>query len=153
MVCRSEANDLALRISESVTGHSHCISLTGWVFLSLPLILPLLLFLCRCYHGHLQWLRSLTGDYPSSDCSQVSSLSLPHLSLHLSPPQAPTPDVYRGRFRDLDTAGRQYAEEVQKVIDQQLAQGKTISCFIHESVMTHAGMVQLPGEFLSTVYR
>ena len=27
--CRSEANDLALRIAEVVTGHSHCISISG----------------------------------------------------------------------------------------------------------------------------
>ncbi|CAI8014127.1 Ethanolamine-phosphate phospho-lyase [Geodia barretti] len=115
---RSEANDLALRIAEVATGHTHAISITG------------------CYHGHLQSLTALRGDYPSSDCSQ-----------------APTPDMYRGKYRDIETAARQYAGEVQHIIDRQTADGKHISCFIHETVLTHAGMIHLPRGYLPAVYK
>ena len=63
------------------------------------------------------------------------------------------PDVYRGKYRDPETAGRQYAEEVRRIIAEQHVQNKTISAFIHETIMTHAGMIPLPQGFLQEVYR
>ena len=38
--------------------------------------------------------------------------------------QAPLPDVYRGKYRDPETAGQLYAEEVKKLIDQAHSKGK-----------------------------
>ena len=40
--------------------------------------------------------------------------------------QAPLPDVYRGKYRDPETAGQLYAEEVKKLIDQAHSQGKKV---------------------------
>ena len=40
--------------------------------------------------------------------------------------QAPLPDVYRGKYRDPETAGLLYAEEVKKLIDQAHSKGKKV---------------------------
>ena len=42
--------------------------------------------------------------------------------------QAPLPDVYRGKYRDPETAGQLYAEEVKKLIDQAHSKGKKVLC-------------------------
>ena len=50
--------------------------------------------------------------------------------------QAPTPDPYRGKYRNPDTAGQQYADEVKKIIDSAGEKGKKVrSCDLWEIVM------------------
>ena len=47
----------------------------------------------------------------------------------------------------------QYAGEIQKIVDRQAAENKRIASFIHESVMSHAGMVVFPEGFLQFAYK
>jgi ethanolamine-phosphate phospho-lyase len=94
--------------------------------------------LAGCYHGHLKDLRALSKDTATPTNSSCI---------------APTPDVYRGQYRDPKTAGVQYAGEIQKIIDCQTAEKKEIASFIHESVMFHAGMVVFPEGFLQAAYK
>ena len=42
--------------------------------------------------------------------------------------QAPLPDVYRGKYKDPETAGQLYAEEVKKLIDQAHSKGRKVLC-------------------------
>lgn len=67
--------------------------------------------------------------------------------------KAPTPDVYRGPFRDPESAGRHYAEEVQKIIEHQKTLNRGVAAFIHESVMCNAGVIFFPKGFLQTAYK
>ena len=41
--------------------------------------------------------------------------------------QAPLPDVYRGKYRDPETAGQLYAEEVKVLIDQAHNKGRKVT--------------------------
>ena len=40
--------------------------------------------------------------------------------------KAPLPDPYRGLYRNPETAGQQYADEVKKIIDRATEQGKKV---------------------------
>lgn len=60
--------------------------------------------------------------------------------------------MYRGPYRDPETAGKKYAEEVEKIIEHQKSLNKGIAAFIHESVMCNAGIIYFPKEFLQTAY-
>lgn len=47
----------------------------------------------------------------------------------------------------------EYGNEIQKIIDHQLSENKTIASFIHETVMTNAGMILPPNDFLKETYK
>ena len=52
--------------------------------------------------------------------------------------QAPLPDVYRGKYRDPETAGQLYAEEVKELIDQAHSKGrKVLIVFLHHTWKMH----------------
>lgn len=56
--------------------------------------------------------------------------------------QAPTPDPYRGKYRNPDTAGQQYADEVKKIIDSATEKGKKVwSCDLQETVICPMAVV------------
>ena len=61
--------------------------------------------------------------------------------------------MYRGKFKDSETAGGQYAREVEKIVEGLVTEGKSPCCFIHETVITNSGMCLLPQGYLAPVYR
>lgn len=61
--------------------------------------------------------------------------------------------MYRGQYRDPETAGEQYTGQIQKIIDCQKSQNRRIASFIHESVMCHAGVIYFPKGFLQAAYK
>lgn len=56
-------------------------------------------------------------------------------------------------YRDPETAGKEYAEEVQKIIKRQQSQNRGVAAFIHESVMSNAGIIYFPNGFLQAAYK
>lgn len=59
--------------------------------------------------------------------------------------QAPTPDPYRGKYRNPNTAGQQYADEVKKIIDSATEKGKKVwSCDLQETVICPMAVVMWP---------
>ena len=63
------------------------------------------------------------------------------------------PDVYRGKHQNPETAGELYAEEIQKIIEQQQAENNSCAAFIHESIICCGGVIFLPDGFLEAAYR
>lgn len=67
--------------------------------------------------------------------------------------QASLPDVYRGQYRDPETAGPLYALEVKQILEEQKKKGKEVGVFIHESMLSCAGQIILPKGYLEDVYK
>ena len=63
------------------------------------------------------------------------------------------PDIYRSEYRNMETAGILYANEVQNLIDGAIMNNKTISCFISEAFPSSAGQLVLPKGYLQAVYK
>lgn len=61
--------------------------------------------------------------------------------------------MYRGKYRDKDTAGPLYAEEVKEILDAQREKGKEVAAFIHESMLSCAGQIIPPKGYLTEVYK
>lgn len=61
--------------------------------------------------------------------------------------------MYRGLYRDPETAGKQYADEIKKIIERQKSLNKGVAAFIHESVMCNSGVIYFPKDFLQTTYK
>ncbi len=67
---------------------------------------------------------------------------------------APMPDTYRGPYRRDDAqAGLKYAQAVAEIIERIGAQGRQLSAFIGESVLSCGGQIVLPDGYLNEVYR
>ncbi len=122
----SEANELALRIARTATHATDVMVLqTG-------------------YHGNTQ------------GCIEVSSYKFDGPGGSGAPPHVhvvPTPDVYRGQYRNPDAAAQQYVAEVQKILNGLAMQGKQLAAFIFESIMSCAGQIVLPSGFLAAACR
>ncbi|HWQ36551.1 MAG TPA: aminotransferase class III-fold pyridoxal phosphate-dependent enzyme [Blastocatellia bacterium] len=68
--------------------------------------------------------------------------------------KAPMPDTYRGPYRRDDAqAGIKYAQAVAEIIERIGAQGRQLSAFICESMLSCGGQIVLPDGYLSEVYR
>jgi 4-aminobutyrate aminotransferase-like enzyme len=71
--------------------------------------------------------------------------------------QVPSPDVYRGKYTDVNSAGEdlgvKYAGEVQAAIEAAEADGRKIAAFLSESLQSCAGQILPPAGYLSAVYR
>ena len=61
--------------------------------------------------------------------------------------QAPLPDCYRGQYTAPETAGKQYADDLTKLVE-----GKPVSAFIHQSIITGSNVVP-PANYLQNVYK
>ena len=88
----SEANELALRMAEAVTGNNNTIVLD------------------HAYHGNTS---SLINISPYKFNSMGGNGKPEHVQV------VPMPDLNRGEFKDPETAGNQYAEKVQEAIIKQ----------------------------------
>jgi ethanolamine-phosphate phospho-lyase len=71
--------------------------------------------------------------------------------------QASSPDVYRGKYRDVDLPGsdlgNMYADEICGIIKKAHDDGRSIAAFIAESIQSCGGQIIPPDNYLRNVYR
>ncbi len=123
----SEANDLALRLARTHTGHFDAIVVDG------------------AYHGtttSVMELSSYKFDGPGGT----------GVSQHVQ--SVPTPDVYRGPIKASDpAAGPKYARDVLQALQRARAQGRQVAAFFCESMLSCGGQVILPEGYLRETFR
>ncbi|XP_024144258.1 ethanolamine-phosphate phospho-lyase isoform X2 [Oryzias melastigma] len=121
----SEANDLALRLAWQYTGHKDIITLEN------------------AYHGHVSSLIDIS-PYKFQQLSGAEQSQFVHV--------APSPDVYRGKYRsDHVDPATAYADEVRDIIDQTHKKGGKIAAFIAESLQSCGGQVIPPKGYFQQV--
>ena len=120
----SEANELALRMTQVFSGEQDMIAMEVG------------------YHGN-------TGA-----CINVSSYKFDGDGGNGAPEYThivPLPDRYRGIYQGEGT-GMQYAAHVQTCIDDIKAKGRSLAGFICESIISCGGQIELPENFLKRAY-
>ena len=123
----SEANELALRIARAHTGRRDLIVLEG------------------AYHGHTTTLIDIS-PYKHGGAGGEGAPEWVHT--------APVADVYRGPYKAGDKkAGRKYAQEVQRVIEEIETGGRGLCGFIAESCPSVGGQIVFPQGYLEGVYK
>ncbi|XP_037335427.2 ethanolamine-phosphate phospho-lyase [Pungitius pungitius] len=121
----SEANDLALRLAWQYTGHKDIITLEN------------------AYHGHVSSLIDIS-PYKFQHLSDAKK----NQSVHV----APSPDVYRGKYRaDHPDPASAYADEVKDMIHGVHEKGGKIAAFIAESLQSCGGQVIPPTGYFQQV--
>ncbi|KAK9524666.1 hypothetical protein VZT92_017037 [Zoarces viviparus] len=120
----SEANDLALRLAWQYTGHKDIITLEN------------------AYHGHVSSLIDISPyKFHQSDAEHNQSVHV-----------APSPDVYRGKYRaDHPDPASAYADEVKDMIHGVHGKGGKIAAFIAESLQSCGGQVIPPVGYFQQV--
>ena len=64
------------------------------------------------------------------------------------------PDVYRGEYKShYSDAGKKYADDVKKTIQKIQNEGKGVAAFIFESIMSCAGQIVFPKNYLQEAFR
>lgn len=61
--------------------------------------------------------------------------------------------MYRGKYRDKETAGSLYAQEIKETLEAQKKKGEEVAVYIHESMLSCAGQIIPPKGYLSDVYK
>jgi 4-aminobutyrate aminotransferase-like enzyme/Ser/Thr protein kinase RdoA (MazF antagonist) len=123
----SEATELALRLARAHTGQRDLIVSDG------------------AYHGNTNTLIEIS-PYKSEGPGGNGLAPWAH--------KAPMPDVYRGLYKADDAeAGRKYAQLIQPLIDRIQAEGRGLSGFIIESLLSCGGQIVLPPGYLAEAYR
>ncbi len=122
----SEANELAMRMMRCVTGAKDLIVLEG------------------AYHGHTSGLIDIS-PYKHDGPGGAGGPSWVHT--------APIADVFRGEFRDPQTAGKKYAEKLGQICEEIKKSGRGLSGFIAESCPSVGGQIIFPSGYLESVYR
>jgi 4-aminobutyrate aminotransferase-like enzyme/Ser/Thr protein kinase RdoA (MazF antagonist) len=123
----SEANELALRLARTYTGHEHLIVLDA------------------AYHGHTGGLIDISpykfnGPGGSGPKPWVHS--------------APIPDDYRGPYKRNDpSAGTKYAGHVGAITAQLQAAGHGLAAYIAETLPSVGGQIVFPPGYLAEAYR
>ncbi|NIO86569.1 MAG: aminotransferase class III-fold pyridoxal phosphate-dependent enzyme [Candidatus Aminicenantes bacterium] len=123
----SEANELALRLARTHTRNADFIVID------------------HAYHGN------------TNDIIEISPYKFDGPGGTGAPPhvhKAIIPDCYRGAYKYNDPeAGKKYAQDVLRIGSELRQQGKTPAAFIHESIMSVAGQIFFPGDYLKEAYR
>ncbi len=122
----SEANELALRLARTHTGGTDLIVVEGG------------------YHGN----TSALVDISSYKFDGPGGRGAP---AHVR--RVPTPDTYRGQYRDHKTAGRKYAQHVLAASKQITSKRRRVAAFIAESMLSCAGQIVPPPGYLEAAYR
>lgn len=121
----SEANELAIRMVKTYTGERDIIaSELG-------------------YHGN------------TNMCIDISSYKFDGKGGEGAPEHThiiPLPDAFRGKYRGEHTSD-QYAEEVQKQIDEIHGKGRGVAAFIIEPIISCGGQIDPPKDFLAKAYK
>jgi len=123
----SEANELALRMAQTITNARDMIVVD------------------HAYHGHTSSLIDLSpykhngkGGYGTPDWVHVAEM----------------PDLFRGQYRYGDKdAGERYAEDVARIIEKLKEDGRSIAGFIAESIQGCGGQLPFPDGYLQAVYQ
>ncbi|XP_071953045.1 5-phosphohydroxy-L-lysine phospho-lyase-like [Antedon mediterranea] len=124
----SEANDLALRLARTHTGHQDAIVLD------------------HAYHGHL----TTVMDLSPYKFNQPWAKGNHHKEwVHVAPP----PDMYRGKHCDAEKPGEAYAKEVKKVINIAHSKGKKIAAYYAESLQSCGGQIIPPPDYFKNVFK
>jgi 4-aminobutyrate aminotransferase-like enzyme/Ser/Thr protein kinase RdoA (MazF antagonist) len=127
LVCSgSEANELAMRIASTVSGQQDMIVLED------------------AYHGNTRANIDIS-PYKHNGPGGKGAPEWVH--------EIPMPYLYRGLHRDPQTAGKLYADEVEKICEILSSQGRKPSAFICESMLGCGGQVPLPEGFLQQSYQ
>ncbi len=125
LVCSgSEANELALRLARAHTGRRDVVVVD------------------HGYHGNTTTLVELS-PYKYKGPGGAGRPDWVH--------EVAMPDVYRGRWRDSETAGGEYAAEVESAVERGAARGG-VAAFICESLLGCGGQVVLPDAYLAAAY-
>jgi len=125
----SEANDLALRLAYTHTKNKDTIVLN------------------HAYHGHSLAVIDLS---PYKDGQGRDNPEHIHV--------APCPDIYRGKH-NVDNCsnktdfGKKYAEDVKAICDDLKSKGRGVAAFFAESMMSCAGQIIPPPNYLKNVYK
>ena len=122
----SEANELALRLARSATGRKDVIVLED------------------AYHGNSTSLIDIS-PYKHNGPGGNGPPNWVHT--------VPVADVYRGDYRDPETAGTQYANEVLAALNQLSDSDRNICAFIAESCPSVGGQIVFPDGYLNAVYK
>ena len=121
----SEANELALRMAHTLRGSRHMIAVEVG------------------YHGN----TTGTIDVSSYKFDGKGGAGAPSYTHKI-----PLPDTFRGIYRDPNTAGKQYAQYVERLIDQLERNGQKLAGFIGESILSCGGQIVLPPDFFKEVF-
>lgn len=121
----TEANDLALRLARAHTKAQGVIVLD------------------HAYHGHSPSMIELSPYKFNGKGGQGQSLHVGVVEM---------PDVYRGKYRDPSTAGRQYGAMVSPAIDSLHQRDTPTAAFYCESLLGCGGQIVLPDGYLPAAY-
>lgn len=121
----SEANELALRMAETVAGTRNMIAVEIG------------------YHGN----TGRTIDVSSYKFDGKGGKGAPSTTQVV-----PMPDIYRGKHRDPTTAGEQYAGYVSEAVAHFQNRGEAVGGFIAESILSCGGQIVLPEGYLRHAY-
>ena len=123
----SEANDLAIRMSRHFTKQKDIIVLD------------------HAYHGT-STVPMEMSPYKFDSKGGFGKMPWIHKALN--------PDMYRGPYKYGDAnAGKKYAADVQRIIDELKKEGKTPAVFICETLLGVGGQIPLPPNYLKEVYK
>ncbi|CAK9795281.1 Alanine--glyoxylate aminotransferase 2-like [Anthophora quadrimaculata] len=126
----SEANDLALRLAQTHTKNKDIITLD------------------HAYHGHLTSMIDIS-PYKFNKPNGPGKKDWVHV--------APCPDVYRGKYREIDHPGEdlgvKYANDVKNICQNLKNQGKGVCAYIAESLMSVGGQILPPRNYFRNVYK
>ncbi len=122
----SEANELALRMAQAVTGQKDVIALEVG------------------YHGN------------TNGCINISSYKFDGKGGKGKPEHThivPLPDSFRGLYQgDKSETGARYAAHIDEAIENIKAKGRRVSAFIAESIVSCGGQIDLPSNYLKLAY-
>ncbi|XP_042208563.1 ethanolamine-phosphate phospho-lyase-like isoform X2 [Homarus americanus] len=126
----SEANDLALRLASTYTGHKDIITLD------------------HAYHGHVSSLINIS-PYKFNLPGGEGQKDWVHV--------APVADVYRGKYTNKDYSmeelSEKYADEVKLLCEKATKQSGGVCIFLAESMQSCGGQIVFPPGYLRQVYK
>lgn len=122
----SEANELALRMMETMTNQRDVIAVDVG------------------YHGN----TGATIDISSYKFDSPGGTGRP-TGTHI----VPMPDTYRGAHNEEQEAGAKYANYIKEKIEELHTQGRGVKGFICESILSCGGQIPLPAGYLKEAYR
>lgn len=130
----SEANDLALRLARAYSGGStNTITVQG------------------AYHGHTLGVLEIS-PYKYLAGTEYRDTYNPLTADRQTPGphiwQVPAPDTFRGKHRDAETAGEEYAKYVQKACHHYTQRGERVRAFVMEGGLSTGGVILPPKGYI-----
>jgi len=121
----SEANDLALRLARQYTKQKDIICID------------------HTFHGNIGLVMDVSPHTFKEETNEKKD------NIHV----VPCPDTYRGKYRETEPdVGYKYAMEIQRAIDKAESKGRKVGAFIHEPLISTAGVIVPPPGYLQMAY-